>query len=239
LNLISFFPLKNRDKDLFKAIKNIFGFRPGNIFLYKLAFTYCSLSENKSANKNIFENNERLEYLGDAILGAVVADFLFRKFPCKSEGFLTEMRSKIVSRASLNKLSQKLGIEKLIQTQADQNFLKHSANGDTFEALIGALYIDKGYRFTKKIIVNRIIKCHIDTEELVKKEFNFKSRLLEWTHKEHKTLEFKLKSETSNNINKIYTVDVFIDSVIAGSGEEYSIKKAEQSAAEDALSNLY
>jgi ribonuclease III len=239
LNLISFFPHKNRDKDLFKALKNIFGFRPGNIFLYKLAFTYCSSSEDKPDDKKIFENNERLEYLGDAILGAVVADFLFRKFPCKSEGFLTEMRSKIVSRTSLNKLSQKMGIEKLIQTQADHNFLKNSVSGDTFEALIGALYIDKGYRFTKKIIINRIIKCHIDVEELVKKEFNFKSRLLEWTHKEHKTLEFKLRSETTNSANKIYSVDVLIDSMIAGSGEDFSIKKAEQNAAEEALSKLH
>lgn len=235
MNFISFFYNKNRDKDLFKAIKNIFGYKPKNIFLYKLAFTHSSISEGK---KKIMENNERLEYLGDAILGAVVADFLFKIFPTKSEGFLTEMRAKIVSRNSLNKLSQKLGIEKLIQSQFEPTISRNSINGDAFEAFIGALYLDKGYKFTKKVIINRIIKCHFDVEELANKEFNFKSRLLEWTQKEHKTLEFKLKEEIANGINKIYLVDVLIDSTVEGSGQDYSIKKAEQIAAEVAYSKL-
>ncbi len=235
MNFISFFYNKNRDKDLFKAIKNIFGYKPKNIFLYKLAFTHSSISEGK---KKIMENNERLEYLGDAILGAVVADFLFKLFPTKSEGFLTEMRAKIVSRNSLNKLSQKLGIEKLIHSQFEPNISRNSINGDAFEAFIGAMYLDKGYKFTKKVIINRIIKCHFDVEELANKEFNFKSRLLEWTQKEHKTLEFKLKNEIPNGINKIYQVDVLIDSIVEGTGQDYSIKKAEQNAAEVAYSKL-
>ncbi len=235
MNFLSFFLYKKRDKDLFKAIKNIFGFIPKNIFLYKLAFTHSSLSDSK---KRIAENNERLEYLGDAILGAIIADYLFKKFPCKSEGFLTEMRSKIVSRNSLNKLSQKLGIEKLIQTQIDINDLKNSINGDAFEAFIGALFLDKGYHFTKKIIINRIIKCHIDIEELVTKEFNFKSRLIEWSQREHKTLEFKIKEEIINGKNKIYLVETIIDSIVEGSGEDFSIKKAEQNAAEVAYNKL-
>jgi len=237
LNFISFFHLNKKDRGLFKAIKNVFGYSPKNVFLYKLAFTHSSLTEGKNG---IMENNERLEYLGDAIIGAVVADFLFKKFPCKSEGFLTEMRSKIVSRNSLNKLSQKLGIEKLIQihTQSDQCVLKNSINGDAFEAFIGALYLDKGYHFTKKILINRIIKNHIDVEDLINKEFNFKSRLLEWTQREHKTLEFKVKEEIVNGINKLYLVDAIIDSIVEGSGEDFSIKKAEQNAAENAYSKL-
>jgi len=186
----------------------------------------------------IKENNERLEYLGDAILGAIVADFLFKKFPCKSEGFLTEMRSKIVSRSNLNKLSQKLGLAKLVQTQIDNNASKCSINGDAFEAFIGALFLDKGYRFTKRIIVNRIIKCHIDVEELVNIEFNFKSRLIEWSQKERKTLEFKLIEETGYGANKLYWVDVIIDSFIEGNGKDFSIKKAEQNAAEVAYNKI-
>jgi len=236
LNFFYFFSHKSKDKDLYKAIKNIFGFKPKNIFLYKLAFTHSSIvSESKSGIK---ENNERLEYLGDAILGAIVADFLFKKFPCKSEGFLTEMRSKIVSRSNLNKLSQKLGLAKLLQTQIDNKVSKSSINGDAFEAFIGALYLDKGYRFAKRIIVNRIIKCHIDVEELVNIELNFKSRLIEWSQKEHKSLEFKLTEETGYGVNKLYWVDVIIDSNIEGKGKDFSIKKAEQNAAEVAYSKI-
>jgi len=233
LQIIPFFHKK--DKNLSKALNNIFGFKPGNIFIYHLAFTHCSFSEEK---KNILNNNERLEFLGDAIIGAVVAEFLFKKFPCRSEGFMTEMRSKIVNRTSLNKLSQKMGIEKLIQYQSDSNIPKSSVAGDALEAFIGALFLDKGYKFARKIIVNRIILRHIDIEELVKKEFNYKSRLLEWAHKEHKTIEFKAKVEMQKGANKYYIVNAIIDSVNEATGEDYSIKKAEQNAAEIAYNKL-
>ena len=142
----------SKEKNLRLSIKNIFGFYPGNIFLYKLALRHKSASRNKINGLKI--NNERLEYLGDAILGAVVADFLFKRFPYESEGFLTEMRSKIVSRSSLNRLSHKMGLSKLILSSKAQNSHGKSAAGDAFEAFIGALYLDKGYNFSKNIIVN-------------------------------------------------------------------------------------
>ena len=115
-------------------------------------------------------NNERLEYLGDAILSAVVADYLFRRFPYKNEGFLTEMRSKIVSRSTLNKLSKKLGLEKMVLSDQDQNYKSRSAGGDAFEAFIGAMYLDRGYYFTRRILVNRIISLHFDLEALIQEE---------------------------------------------------------------------
>jgi len=226
----------SNDKKLIHALKNIFGFFPGNIFLYKLALRHKSIASDPK--KNSMDCNERLEYLGDAILSAVVADFLFKKFPLKDEGFLTEMRSKIVSRASLNKLSEKLGLNKLVQFDQDSNNQYRSMPGDAFEAFIGAVYLDKGYIFTKKLITDNIIKFHIDIDELVTKEVNFKSKMIEWSQKEKKNLEFRVVEEIGNGYKKIYVVELLIDAVSCGRGEDYSIKKAEQNAAEHACMTL-
>ena len=134
------------DKELYTAIRNIFGYYPGNISLYKLAFRHKSVAVELSNGSRV--SNERLEYLGDAILGAIVAEHLFKLFPYKDEGFLTEMRSKIVSRVQLNKLSQKLGIDNLIQVNTESGNVYRSMKGDAFEAFVGALYMDKGYDFS-------------------------------------------------------------------------------------------
>ncbi len=183
-------------------------------------------------------SNERLEYLGDAILGAVVADYLFKIFPYKNEGFLTEMRSRIVSRASLNKLSQKLGIDKLILTSKDNRGQFKSVGGDAFEAFVGALYLDKGYGFTYRLIVKRVIELHIDLEAIEKVEVNFKSKLIEWSQKEKKLLDFKLENEIGEGYNKQYEVVVCIDGKSFGKARDFSIKGAEQRAAEKTLELL-
>jgi ribonuclease III len=221
------------DKELSKAIKNIFGFRPGNIFLYQLAFKHKSVS--KVIINGHKHSNERLEYLGDAILGAIVADFLFRKFPYKNEGFLTEMRSRIVNRASLNKLSQKLGLDKLTLTSNDNRGQFKSIHGDAFEAFVGALYLDKGYTFASDIVVARIIELHIDMDTLEKNESNFKSKLIEWSQKEKKVLDFKMINELGEGYNKQYEVVVYIDEKTFGKARDFSIKGAEQLAAEKTL----
>lgn len=226
----------SQDKDFAKKIKNIFGFFPENVFLYKQAFRHKSIA--KDNKKNHQNNNERLEYLGDAILSSIIAEYLFKRFPYKDEGFLTEMRSKIVSRSNLNSLSIKLGIDKLIISFNENGFKSRSINGDAFEAFIGAMYLDKGYDFTKKIIIKRIIKCHIDIEDLEKKEFNFKSKIIEWTQKEKKLVEFNIISETIFNNNKLYEVEVLIDGISFGKGTDYSIKRAEQIAAEEACNKI-
>ncbi len=224
------------DKELSKSIKNIFGFRPGNIFLYQLAFKHKSVS-NETINGHRL-SNERLEYLGDAILGAIVADFLFKKFPYKNEGFLTEMRSRIVNRASLNKLSQKLGLDKLVMTSKDNRGQFKSVNGDAFEAFVGALYLDKGYTSAFKIVVARIIELHIDMDTLEKSESNFKSKLIEWSQKEKKSLDFKMINELGEGYNKQYEVVVYIDEKAFGKARDFSIKGAEQLAAEKTLTLL-
>ena len=224
------------EKDLFQSIKNIFGFYPENIFLYKLAFRHKSVVQETFNGIKI--SNERLEYLGDAILSAVVADFLFKKFPFKDEGFLTEMRAKIVSRSQLNNLSFKLGIDKLVYYSKDIKNHFRSMNGDAFEAFIGALYIDKGYNFTRKIIIQRIINYHLNIEELENIELNYKSKLIEWSQKEKKSVEFVVKDEIGEGFHKQHVIEVYINNEAVAVGIDFSIKKAEQNAAEKAFLKL-
>jgi ribonuclease-3 len=218
-------------KNLCQSIKNVFGFKPGNAHLYKLAFRH------KSANvdvNGIKINNERLEYLGDAVLSSVIADFLFKKFPYKGEGFLTEMRSKIVCRSNLEKLSLKLGFQKLMETSHDARGPIKSMLGDAFEAFIGALYLDKGYDNAKEIIINRIIGIHMDIDALEHLDTNFKSKLIEWAQKEKRHVEFIVLAERGEKGNRQYEVEVIIDGECAGRGIDFSIKGAEKIAAEKA-----
>ena len=224
------------DKEIYQSIKNIFGFYPKNIFLYKLALRHRSVAKRVADGTKM--SNERLEYLGDAILGAVVADYLFKKFPLKDEGFLTDMRSKIVSRASLNKLSQKMGIDKLILVDNDSNKHFRSINGDAFEAMIGALFLDKGYNFSVKIIVNRILGVHFDMDMLQSTEMNHKSTLLEHCQKNKLELEYKVINEVGVGYRKQFEVDVLVDGKSLATSRDYSIKGAEKLAAEKAYLKL-
>jgi ribonuclease-3 len=224
------------DKDLIFSIRNIFGFCPGNVSLFKLAFLHRSVAIETNGHKL---SNERLEYLGDAVLSSVVADYLFKKFPYKDEGFLTEMRSKIVSREQLNKLSRKLGLDKFIQSSQDSKSFFRSMEGDAFEAFIGAVYLDRGYTFTKKLIINRIINVHFDIDELVNTEVNFKSKLIEWSQKERKVVDFNVITEVGNGNSKQYIVEIKVDNNTCAIGQDYSIKGAEKIAAEKAYSSLH
>ncbi len=219
---------RSKDKPLSEFIHNDFGFYPRNISLYQLAFTHKSASESSIGSYKV--SNERLEYLGDAILSSVVADYLFRLFPTKPEGFLTEMRSRIVSRASLNKLSQKLGFERVIHYSHDIHSNFKSLGGNAFEAFVGALYLDRGYNFTKHIIIDRIIKVHIDLEQLEQTDVNFKSKLLEWAQKGRHQVVFKNQNEKSPD--RLYHITAVIDGIEYGKGADYSIKGAEQLASE-------
>jgi ribonuclease-3 len=227
--------LFSSDKKFIFSIRNIFGFCPGNVSLYKLAFLHRSVAIETNGHKI---SNERLEYLGDAVLSSVVADFLFKKFPYKDEGFLTEMRSKIVSREQLNKLSRKLGLDQFIQSNQDSKNFFRSMQGDAFEAFIGALYLDRGYNFTKKIIVNRIINVHFDVDELVNTEVNFKSKLIEWSQKERKEVTFNVVTEVGQGNGKQYIVEIKIENNICAIGQDFSIKGAEKIAAEKAYHSL-
>ena len=218
------------DKQLKQTIKSILGFKPGNIYLYHLAFLHKSVTQ--ETHNGIRINNERLEFLGDAILDAVAADYLFKTFPTRDEGFLTEMRSKIVSRAMLNKLSQKMGIDQLIQLDGSSAGTFRSCKGDAFEALIGAIYLDKGYDYTRKIILDRIINRYFDMDELVNQEVNFKSKIIEWSQREKKQIQFLILEEVGSGYKKQYIVELQVDGVVIARGQDYSIKGAEQNASE-------
>ncbi len=226
----------SKDKKLYQSINNILGFYPGNIFLYKLAFLHKSASQD--TKKGVKVSNERLEYLGDTILSTIVADFLFKKYPFNDEGFLTEMRSKIVSRANLNKLSQKIGLNHLIQKDKESNNHYRSIEGDTFEALIGAVYLDKGFDFTYRVVIKRIIQVHMDIDELQHKEWNYKSKLIDWGQKEKKPVGFNVVEVVGSGYMKQYIVEVLIENVAVAKGQDYSIKSAEQQAAENAYKQL-
>lgn len=220
------------DKNIYQAIKNIFGYCPGNIHLYKLALRHKSASAKKLNGLTL--NNERLEYLGDAILSAIIADYLFKAFPYENEGFLTEMRSKIVSRASLNKLSYKLGLNGLIESGKESTAKAKSAGGDAFEAVIGALYLDKGYSVTKKILITRIVNVHFDIDLLIETEISYKSKLNEWAQKEKRDIKFRVEEEIGEKHKKQYLVSLEVDGISLAKSQDYSIKGAENLAAEKA-----
>jgi ribonuclease III len=225
-----------KDKILYSAVKNLLGFYPRNIYLYKVALSHKSAPQVWLKGQQV--NNERLEYLGDAVLSSVVADYLYKKFPYQHEGFLTEMRSRIVSRNRFNKLSLKMGLNKLIFQGNGSFSSSKSIYGDTFEALIGAIYLDKGYKFTRKVIIKRIIDVHLDVDEIEKTDTNFKSRILEYAQREKRPLEFKVLQELGEGHRKQYVVELFIDNQLISRGQDFSIKAAEQVAAEKACEEL-
>ena len=212
-------------------MNSLIGFYPRNVELFKLAFK--SKSAQSHGNSDDPNNNERLEYLGDAILGAIVADFLFKQYPFRDEGFLTEMRSKIVSRNHLNMLALKLGLDSFMKDGGDS--LSKSVYGDAFEALVGAIYLDKGYRVTQNFIVNRIIRFHVDVEELETKELNFKGKLIDWGQKERKEINFELAEEIGEGYSRKYRIVVHVEGKSFGEAIDFSKKKAEQRAAEITL----
>ncbi|WP_448137195.1 ribonuclease III [Sphingobacterium siyangense] len=227
------------DREYVRKLKNLLGFVPGNVHLYKMAFRHKSVAVTiKEGAKN---SNERLEFLGDAVLGSVVAELLFKKYPYKDEGFLTEMRSKIVSRANLNQLSRKLGFNELIQFDARMISFPNkqgSLLGDAFEALVGAVYLDRGYVFTKSFLLNRIIKPHVDIHLLEQTETNFKSRLIEWCQHTCKEIVFRQTDNPEGESSKMFSIEAVVDGVVCGLGRDFNKKSAEKSAAEKACEFL-
>jgi ribonuclease-3 len=224
------------DKSFARQLKRILGFRPRNFKLYQLAFVH------KSASQVVFNdtklNNERLEFLGDAILDSMIAEYLFRRFPDKEEGFLTQTRSKLVNRDNLNHLAIKLGIGEMIISKMSRDNHK-SVYGDTLEALIGALYLDKGYERTKKIVLERIIQSDININRLLATEIDFKSRIIEWGQKNKKSVSFTSFEEMEEQSNTpVFITHLFVVDDVIGRGSGFSKKESEQNAARQALQIL-
>ena len=217
------------DEKLIRAVKNIAGLTPSNLELYRLATVHSSIA--KENGQGFKESNERLEYLGDAILGAAVADYLFKKFPFRSEGFLTEMRSRIVNRETLNPLARKIGIGNIVQYDQKNAHLQQVILGNTLEAIVGAIYLDKGYLRTKKFVIDKLIGPNYDLDELVNSNSNFKSKIIEWAQREGKEVRFEILNVKKGKNHKEFTAQVMVDNEAKGTGYGNSKKKAEQDAA--------
>ncbi len=231
-----FYRLKE-DNQLYFRLKKILGFRPVHIEYYKTAF--IPRSSTITYNDGTFINNERLEYLGDAIFDAIIADYLYKKFPGKDEGFLTTMRSKIVNGENLSKLALKLGVENFIQLPPKKNNTSKNIYGDAFEALIGAVYCDKGYDKTKNFVRKKIIDKYINLDELLAIETNYKSKIIEWGQKFKKDISFDTYPENPDvELSLVFVSVLKIEDEEAGIGKGPSKKIAEQKAAEIALHNI-
>jgi ribonuclease III len=216
-----------------KQLRNVLGFVPGKAVLYKTALTHRSVKEGSD------QNNERLEYLGDAVLSAIIADFLFKKYPYKEEGFLTEMRSKMVNRNQLNEIAIKMGLKKISYFNKFDGSLKMSQIfGNTLEAVVGAIYLDKGYDKTRQWVIERIIQPYLFMDDLENLEINHKNKLYGWANKNGKNLEFETLDERIEGGRRLFTVGAVIDGELISQGRAYNKKDASQIAAQMAMEKL-
>ncbi len=226
---------KDRDKDFRAELTGILGFLPHKIELYKIAFSHSS-NQYRSPKGGKRLNNERLEFLGDAILEAVVSDLVFHHFENKREGFLTNTRSKMVQRSTLNELATEMGIDRLIKTGSRGQAHNSNIGGNAFEALIGAIYLDRGYRACKKFVEKQILRKFVNIDDVAQREVNFKSKILEYCQKNRISCEFKLKNVDKAEANSpVFRTILDIEGVMVGEGKGYSKKESEQKACRDAL----
>ena len=229
--------LFRKDKELYFQIYDILGFYPHNIELYQIALAHRSKMYKNHSGRAV--NNERLEYLGDAVLETIVSDIVFKKFPRRREGFLTNVRSKVVQRSTLNLLAEKMGLSKLISLNTRPTTKRNNIGGNAFEAFIGAVYLDRGFKKCYEFVDKRILGQYINLEALSKKEENFKSRLLEWSQKNKLRAEFKLENTEGENSNSpVFNTVILLEGKKAGKGRGYSKKESQQNAARQALETL-
>ncbi len=233
-----FFGSKN-NAQLIKSVIAITGVSPRNIELYKLATQHRSIAKHNEIGFR--ESNERLEFLGDAILGSIVAEYLFKKYPLRDEGFLTEIRSRIVNRDALNRVAKKMGITNIVEyTNNRKNRLAYkSIYGDTLEALIGAIYLDKGYMTTRKFIIRKLLKQQYDLEHIIKTNPNYKSKIIEWAHRQNKDIKFEITEVKGSSHNREFMAELHIEGEPVAKGNGFSKKKAEQDAAQKSCEKLH
>ncbi|MDP2176473.1 MAG: ribonuclease III domain-containing protein [Bacteroidota bacterium] len=224
----------SKNKEFYQKIFNVLGFYPSKLSLYKIALTHNSFHQNYD-KKEKKVNNERLEYLGDSVLGMVIAEKLYLKFPYQDEGFLTEMRSKIVGRNKLNAIGRKMGVIGLLQydkkLHSNPNIID-TLCGNALEAIIGAMYLDKGFTFTKSFISQKILEQHIDFDALVNEELSYKAKLIKWCQKERKKIDYMVHLTETEHKRNIYTIHILIDGELVMEGRNHSKKLAEELASE-------
>lgn len=227
----------SKDKRLASSIMMIIGSKPLNLSLYRLALTPSGLGEETYGGFKI--SNERLEFLGDAILGAVIAEHLFKKFPYRDEGFLTETRSKLVNRETLNEIGIKIGLKNTLeQVVSSRQFIGNkSLFGDILEAFVGAVYLDRGYMFTKQLVLQRIL-LHMDLDGMISTTTNYKSKIIEWSQREVRVIEYKVLKVHGNQRYKEFVVELTVDGEPVSEGKGGTKKKAEQEASKNACEIL-
>ena len=229
--------LFRKDKESYLCFYSILGFYPRNIHLYEQALLHKSSSVRSEKGRPL--NNERLEFLGDAILDAIVGDIVYKRFEGKREGFLTNTRSKIVQRETLNKLAVEIGLDKLIKYSTRSSSHNNYMCGNAFEAFVGAIYLDQGYDRCKKFIEQKIINQFIDLEKVSRKEVNFKSKLIEWSQKNKVEVSFELIEQfLDQSSNPVFQTEVLIENISAGTGTGYSKKESQQNAAHMAMKKI-
>lgn len=219
-----------------RSISHIISGTPINLRLYQLALRHTSAGRPTSV-EGFRESNERLEYLGDAVLGMVIAEYLFKKYPYRDEGFLTEVRSRLVNRESLNEMARKIGLDRLIEFDGDRTRgipSRSSMHGDALEALVGAVYLDRGFHFVRQFILTGLL-THYNLDTIVQHNANFKSRLIEWAQKQAKSIRFELVEAKGTTQAREFIVQVLVENEPIATGSGLSKKKAEQAAAEKAL----
>ena len=225
--------LNKSDKEFKRQLRNVLGFAPGNLHLYKTALSHRSIREGSD------ENNERLEFLGDAVLSSLVGHYLFMRYPYKDEGFLTEMRSKMVNRNKLNDIALKMGLKKITFYNKFDSSLKISQIfGNTLEAVVGAVYLDKGYDKTQHWVTMHIINPHLYMDDLENLEINQKNKLYGWANKNGKNLEFETLEETIENGRRLFTIGAMVDGELVAEAKAYNKKEASQAAAQIAVEKL-
>ncbi|MBX3239986.1 MAG: ribonuclease III [Chitinophagaceae bacterium] len=230
---IQYLGVDKTSRTFYKQLCNVLGFAPGTLSLYKTALSHRSVKEGAD------ENNERLEYLGDAILSGIVADYLFKRYPYRGEGFLTEMRSKMVNRQTLNEIAVKMGLKKITIYNKNDGSLKVSQIfGNTLEALVGAVYVDKGYNPTKQWVFKRIITPYMFVEDLEILEINHKNKLYGWANKNGKNLEFETLNEHFENGRRLFTVGAMVDGELIAEGKAFNKKDASQIASQLAVEKI-
>ncbi len=222
-----------KDEEIISAVKNLLGFKPKNIEHYKEAFTHSSLKKTNKLGTPI--NYERLEFLGDAILGAVIANYLFKKIPKGDEGYLTQMRSKIVSREHLNELGKDLGLINFVKSSTPNQNFGDNIHGNLFESLLGAIHMDRGYVFTERFIFKNVIEPYVDIERLEGKITSYKSVLIEWSQKTKKKIKYHIYEDTGNDSLKHFSVKLLINNEVVSKGRATSKKKAEEIASKRAF----
>ena len=224
----------SKDKDLAKKLRSVLGYTPRRLSLYKLAFYHKSMNDAKTQNN---QHNERLEYLGDALLSTIVAEYLFKKYPNRDEGFLTKMRSKIVKRTTLNQLANEMGLD-IILSAYSQGRMSKSMMGNAFEALVGAIYLEKGFKNTRDYIINEVLLKHLDIHELESMDDNFKSQLLEWGQKNSINVDYRLVSKYKQDKRDRFKVAVIVGGDEVANADDFNKKSAEQMASSLALKKL-